>query len=54
MMVAGGIEPSSDSLTPLFQAGVATVGVGSKPIRRELLAADASGALPWRRLSCSR
>lgn len=40
IMVTGGVEASRDSLVAWFKAGVVGVGVGSKLMRKELIAAN--------------
>jgi 2-dehydro-3-deoxyphosphogluconate aldolase/(4S)-4-hydroxy-2-oxoglutarate aldolase len=45
IMPTGGVDASEDSLTEWFQAGVACVGMGSKLIRKEWVAAGDWGAI---------
>jgi len=39
LMPTGGVSPTKESLTVWFEAGVACVGMGSKLVTKELLAA---------------
>ena len=45
LMPTGGVEPASESITAWFKAGVAAVGIGSKLITKELIAAQDYAAL---------
>jgi 2-dehydro-3-deoxyphosphogluconate aldolase/(4S)-4-hydroxy-2-oxoglutarate aldolase len=47
-MPTGGVEPTRESLTAWFQAGVAAVGIGSNLITRDLIAAGDYAALSAR------
>lgn len=40
IMPTGGVEPTRESITAWFKAGVAAVGIGSKLITKELIAAQ--------------
>ena len=39
LMPTGGVDPTEESLTKWFKAGIVAAGIGSKMITKELLAA---------------